>query len=142
MVELARESEEMMTTIYIVTEGSYSSKCNMAAFSKKEDAERYRDILNPGTPYDDARIEEFELDVVPESYLNRGRLLWYVSFEDDSADIKFINLLPYESDVSEEGKDHHIFTGRVFWVWAESKEAAAKIAMEKRSVFLANPTEK
>jgi hypothetical protein len=130
-----------MTTIYVVTEGSYSAKENMAVFSRKEDAERFRDILNPGTPYDSADIEEFELDVVPESYLSRNRLLWYVSFEEDSADIDYIRLSPYDSEIPEDGQDHHVYGGRIFWVWAESKEAAAKIAMERRSVWLANEAE-
>jgi hypothetical protein len=141
VVELARESEEMMTTIYIVTEGSYSSKRNVAVFSNLKDAERYRDILNPGSPYDDADIEEFELDTIPESYLNRTHMLWYVHFKEHSADIEFIRLEDYNPDryTHEQGLDHH--GAFIVEVWAGSEEAAAKIAMERRSVFLANPTE-
>ena len=56
-----------MTTIYIVTSGSYSDYGIHGAFLNKEKAQAYCDYHNECNPgYHDAEVEEWEEEVIPE----------------------------------------------------------------------------
>lgn len=51
-----------MTTIYLVTQGSYSDYRIVGAYSTRELADEVVTEINRGDNYDTAYVEEFELD--------------------------------------------------------------------------------
>ena len=52
-----------MSKAYVVTQGAYSDYHIVGVFTTEEDAKIYADRINAATPYADADIEEYELDV-------------------------------------------------------------------------------
>lgn len=128
-------------TIYIVTNGSYSDKDNQAVFSTREQAEKLKDYLNSDTKYPDADIEEFELDLTFEEWQAENayppvptRKRWHIVFKKDTADIIYISEVDSGIEYSGFFSDGGFFTE----INTETQEQAAKIAMERRSVWLAN----
>jgi hypothetical protein len=128
-----------MTTIYIVTEGKYSGKENIAAYTNYEDAVILRDLLSAKGTYMQARIEELSLDEPFDMSIYEKPLetWWHIVFKSDSADIIHISEQKWGGPaIIGTYSDGGIYVE----VRAETKEHAAKIAMERRSVWLADQT--
>jgi hypothetical protein len=125
-----------MRTIYVVTRGEYSEYCIMALFSTKELAEMYVQRMGTSSYYDNCIIEEYELDSINADWLAGKVSRWHVAFHPNSADIRTVEKIDY-------GKTDELVKE---WDWgllsvymlARDEQHAAKIAMEKRSVYLAN----
>mgnify|MGYP003674144367 FL=1 len=67
-----------MTSIYVLTEGSYSDYHIIGVYSTKELAKEAQSL------YQDSQIEEYDLDHIPEH--PPGMTAWYVSISDGKLD--------------------------------------------------------
>lgn len=131
-----------MTTIYVLTSGSYSDYTIIAVFSTKELATR---LIELGHGDD---IEEYELDAFGDEWLAKHITRWRVTMELDTADVT--DVFPYQL-VEQDSPDNHyshiekygyMDKGRfITYVRADTQERAVKVAMERRSVWLANQAE-
>lgn len=128
-------------TIYIVTNGSYSDYHICAVFSSREKADEAKVLLTGA--YDEARVEEYEVDDFNFPEMPKGMLPYGVvmlkdgtvketrreSVESiDDANRKF-GWEPYSSDDK---------SGVFFSVWAKDEKHAVKIANERRTMLIAN----
>lgn len=136
----------MMTTIYLVSKGSYSDYHVCGVYSTREKADHAQKLFG-----DEAGIEVYDLDDVPDAppglfrYSvtmsksgDRARVcLVCVSGDVDPASVEFI---PKFHSWSEPCEAH----AADFRVWARDDEHAVKIANEKRTQMIAEgrwPTE-
>lgn len=134
-----------MTTIYIVTAGDYSEYAIHAVFSTAELAQQYIDAQSWR---DQAEIEEWALD--PDAdYLRQG-MSWYeviigvassdvLSLKKDRMGESDIRFIPGNEQFAQViGLDYWAQDHLIISCWAKDEQHAAKIAMEKRAVWLAN----
>jgi hypothetical protein len=131
--------EGRMTIIYVVTEGRYSSYHIEAVFSTKEVAEQYvqkRRGPNLNLAYDEYEIEEYTLDLAGTDWLEGRVKCWLVEFKAGSADIECIKGM--DNTVSEMDESMNWRGEYSIFLMADTQEHAAKIAVEKRSIYLAN----
>jgi len=120
-----------MTTIYLVTDGSYSDYCVLGVYSTKEKAEHAKRLFAA-----DNGIEEYGLDATPDS--PPGMLAYQVSML-VSGDVKDV------WQVTVDGFEPRWYVARqwgadvivVFHVWARDIEHAVKIANEWRAQIVA-----
>lgn len=129
-----------MKTIYVVTAGEYSEYRVCGIFSTRENAEKYmRAFPKPGySSYND--IEEYELDQYIRE-IDRGLLPFWIRMYRDGEVIEV-----RQEDFFGNNKEVHWMTGGYwgpkqpwanFYVWAKNREAAIKIANERRIKDLA-----
>jgi hypothetical protein len=120
-----------MTTIYLVTNGSYSDYCVLGVYSTKEKAEHAKRLFAA-----DNGIDEYGLDAIPDS--PPGMLAYQVSML-VSGDVKYVwqdTVEGFESRwyvAPQWGADVIV----VFHVWARDIEHAVKIANEWRAQIVA-----
>ena len=120
-----------MTTVYVVTTGAYSDFSINQIFSTEELAQAYIDKREFG-PSDYAEIEEYILDNVDMNWLKDDHNYYKVFIKKKTADVSYISVSEStEIDLSTENEHYYIFNVR-----AKSREHAAKIAMETRSIKL------
>lgn len=135
-----------MTTIYAVSTGSYSDYSIEAMFSTEEKAQQYMDRRREHSPYkhlpDFNDIETYELDTIDDDYLTGKVKYWRVEFATDSADVREVRLEDGEPNESVNVGSHRDRKWFVVYVFADTQERAVKVAMERRSVWLANQVEK
>lgn len=135
-----------MTTICVVTSGEYSGYHIEAMFSTSEKAMQYMDRRREYSEWDPPafnEIEEYELDAVPDDYLAGKVKCWIVSIGVETADVTSVEL--EDGNPVESTQLPEVYPGRtpypksyVIRVFADTKERAIKVAMERRSVWLAN----
>lgn len=137
-----------MTTVYLVTSGSYSDYSVRGAFSTRELADEFMERCHDGDWND---IEEYELDAfLPQ--LRAGLMPWYVVMlyngTVERADPRTVS--PY--DLDEVRRNGYIwprstapaYRGKgipdalTITVLAESQEHAVKIANERRTQMIAS----
>lgn len=125
-------------TVYVITKGCYSDYGICAVTLDKEVAERLR-VLHTDR-WDDAMIEEYDTDAY-DKHLKIG-LPWEVSFNEDGSirwserkSVDYYKLGCVEKHYRDviDGYVHKLSVT----VLAETKEAAIKIAAEKRAEYLA-----
>lgn len=136
-----------MSTVYLVTSGSYSDYGIEAVFSTAEKAEAYR-----WNRADDVRIEEYELDVGCDLVAQGLRTYTVVMRRDGSLQSAIRNAYPaFENDIyrpqSWADNTISVFTGLSdladtweFHIQTKSEEQALKIANERRGMMLATET--
>ena len=126
-------------TVYVITKGSYSDYGICAVTLDKDVAERLR-VLH-SDKWEEAMIEEYDTDAY-DKHLKIG-LPWEVSFNEDGSihwserkSIACYKLGCVEKHFRDviDGYVHKLNVT----VLAESKEAAIKIAAEKRAEYLAS----
>lgn len=118
-----------MTTVYIVTTGSYSDYRINAVFSTPELAQTYIDRCQ-FDQYAEPGIEEYEVDDVDMEWLNSKLSSYIVYIWKNSPDVAHARVLTgLQAEFESEEEKFYCFM-----VFAESKEHAAKIAMERRSI--------
>lgn len=133
-----KQLETEVTTIYVVTQGDYSDYHIEAMFSTRDLADLYieRRKEHYGGGYDGG-VEEYELDSINDAWLAGKVKWWNVCLERDTADVVSAELAigstPSEGDVAILGPKWF----RTF-VFADTQERAVKVAMERRSIWLAN----
>ena len=120
-----------MTTIYLVTDGSYSDYRVLGVYSTKEKAEHAKRLFAA-----DNEIEEYELDATPDS--PPGMLAYQVSMlvSGDVKDTWQDTVEGFESRwyvTAQWGADVLV----VFNVWARDIEHAVKISNEWRAQIVA-----
>lgn len=132
-----------MTTIYAVTSGSYSDYSICGVFSSKERAQAYIDAgsLERYTDYND--IEEYVLDECVDE-ISRGLFPFRVIMYKDGS---VHEVAPTTPQIDKAQYVH--WMDRAYWsppqpwanfyVWAEIREGAVKIANERRIQALAAP---
>lgn len=137
-------------TIYAVSRGSYSDYRIVALFSTKAKAQGYIAAVKFDS-YDDAEIEEFQLDPDTADLLQRGYSVWRVVMLRDGSTERVDRTDNSQYDV-EDAPTFHIwertkavaYIGKgipdalVASVWAKSEKAAVKIANEKRAQMIAS----
>lgn len=124
-----------MTKIYAVTAGSYSDYHIVGMYSTRENAE----IAQKQAGND---IEEYTIDEHIDK-MQQGLRVYYVKIAIDAADIIYILDWDYNDDQVDKAPEldadpREKRKSLIMLHWARGKDHAAKIAMEKRSVWLAN----
>lgn len=119
-----------MGKVYIVSDGSYSDRCDYAAFTTRAAAEAYREARGF-----DNEIEELPLDEPAESLPEcpPGLHRWYVSFTHDGG--WWVRRRDDTEPLGSEGG-----VGMVSYhtdCYARDEEHAAKVGMEKRAQWIA-----
>ena len=126
----------MTKTIYVVTRGEYSDYDIEALFSEVENAEQFVKYYNATNRYDEARIEERELDAISE-YSPKGMNFYSVVMDrNGDADEPHIQSwmdTPYVSHMWHARKGEWLH----MTVAARDKEHAIKIVNEKRAQLIA-----
>ena len=124
---------ETMNTIYIVTSGEYSDYRIVGVFSTKEIAQ-----LAIGAGHGD-EIEEYEIDKYAD-YARRGIGAYRVHIGIDNADIHTIRAIDMADTTDEEKEPSPSFDGQslIVLAYATDERHAAKIAMEKRAMWIAS----
>lgn len=126
-----------MTTVYVVTTGSYSDYGIVAIFSTRETAEMLIRNCPEGTypAYND--IEEYELDKFEEQ-IKQGKQQWWVRMRENGT----VDTVQEESPPIDIGvqvfNTSHDGVMMIVTTWADNKEHAIKIANERRSALIAS----
>lgn len=124
-------SETPATKVYVLFNGCYSDTRVVGIYTSAPKAELASRIFR-----DDASIEEFELDSRVDEML-RGCVPFFVRLDRNSGDVTECHAQDssYGAFSSAVGEDVHknLYTH----CWASSREAAIKIASERRRMFLA-----
>lgn len=123
-----------MTTIFIVTSGSYSNYGINAVFTEKKYAEEYVKIFNILNSYDELRIEEYEANPHQEE-IKKGRYPFWVQMSKDGEklSVKISDIHGKDKRISYTYDKSHIN----IYCYAEDKLHAIKIANEKRIELIA-----
>ena len=126
-----------MARIYVVTRGCYSDYHIVAIYDTREAAEAMCRVLNENEgSYDSAGVEDFELNAGQDE-IQAGLLPYFVRLNRSSGDVM---------ELHRTDSDYRVFSADVgvdinknihTTVWASSPEAAAKIANERRRMYLA-----
>ena len=127
-----------MASVYLVTAGEYSDYHIIGAFSTEELAEKWIERYD-----ESAGIEEYEVDELQPT-LRPEYAPYHVEILMETADVVKVE----KKEDSYAGTDvetsswligkHNQFKRLTVECWAKSEEHAAKIAMEQRSIRLAN----
>ena len=127
-----------MDSVYLVTAGEYSDYHIIGAFSTEELAEKWIERYD-----ESAGIEEYEVDELQPT-LRPEYAPYHVDILMETADVVKVE----KKEDSYAGTDvetsswligkHNQFKRLTVECWAKSEEHAAKIAMEQRSIRLAN----
>lgn len=126
---------EMSKTIYVVTSGSYSDYGILAVFDDRALADEFVKRRNEGPHYEDAGIEEWELNPSGEA-LRKGMAHYAVWLKEwEAVDIDDIRVTSAELSKPTEyqwtrGKSVQMV------VIAKDVEHAAKIGTEKRMIWM------
>jgi hypothetical protein len=127
----------IMAKVYVITKGCYSDYHICAVTLDKEKAERLRKLFDGGS-MDEARIEEWDTEQHVD--LLSGRKPYFVLFR-ENGDVLSVTEDEYCIEYFEPKifVFHHRYYGDVLKtaVYADSREAAVKIAAEKRAKYLA-----
>ena len=125
-----------MAKVYVVTKGCYSDYHICAVTLDKEKAERLRVLFEGNNEWDEARIEEFDTETHEDLLL--GRKPYHVSFR-KNGDLYSANEDTWGIEYFETGIDEFPKLDDCLRVnlYAQSREAAIKIAAEKRAKYLA-----
>ena len=115
-----------MTSIYVLTEGSYSDYHIVGVYSTKELAKEAQSL------YKDSQIEEYNMDHIPEH--PPGMSAWFVRISDGKLDdIYTSQVSPFDEIVPRE--DEYEWsngeTGYFVYCWAVDEDHAEKIALDK-----------
>jgi len=136
-----------VSTLYLLTEGNYSDYCAICVFSTRELAEEYKAWLtHPG----DKGIEEIELDPQNIAKARAGFRLWSVRMnrqgDSKTADETDAEGAFYDGDTYTSFCNSVASWGGHCWdirervgrvrVWARSREHAAKIVNEWRTIMV------
>jgi len=121
-----------MTTVYVVTQGEYSSYKILSVFSERSVAQAF--IEQPMRfGWGDARIEEYQLDEFA-AQMREGLTLWRVVM-DRGGNVK-------EAEVSD---SYYLHSSDRPWganvellAWATDEQHAIKIANDRRAQMIAN----
>ncbi len=126
-----------MTTIYLVTSGSYSDYSVDAVFDSREKAETFVAYQRAHDTLSD--IEERDLNA-PYDRLTQGYQVYTVSFDDARTGDARISPTSVGKDAEwEHGSTRGIDNQIPYFfctVWAKDEEGAAKIANERRVRYL------
>ena len=114
-----------MKTIYAVESGAYSDYCVDALFSTRADADLYRKV-HGGT------VVERTLDPDLTEY-RAGRRPYRVIMNREG----HARAVDTERDMQQDGNNFAVEDEWLFYVWANDKKHAVKIANERRSQLLA-----
>ena len=115
-----------MTSIYVLTEGSYSDYHIVGVYSTKELAKEAQSL------YEHSQIDEYDLDNIPEH--PPGMKAWFVRISDGKLDdITTSQVSPFEVIVPSENeyKYYNGETGYFVYCWAIDEDHAEKIALDK-----------
>ncbi len=128
----------MVTTIYLVSDGSYSDYSVLGLYSTMEKAEYARTLYAA-----ENGIEKIELDDLPPH--PPGELAWSVMISDNGDVYRVSQIAPYDDTyVGIKSYRHDAWqdrkSGRSFYLWARDEAHAIKIATEKRREMLAMGT--
>ena len=118
-----------MKKCWIIEQGCYSAYRVVGIFTTKENAEKQMARIKWGGEYDQPSIEERWLDPGVDE-LNQGLSQFIVIFDGAETTVKSYN--------SVESDDYHWMKGSSYTVWAESDQAAIKIAAEKHAQYKAS----
>ena len=115
-----------MTSIYVLTEGSYSDYHVVGVYSTKELAEEAQSLFK------DSQIEEYGLDNIPEH--PPGMTAWFVGISHGKLDdITTGQVNPFDEKVPSE-KEYKWSNGETayfVYCWAIDEDHAEKIALDK-----------
>lgn len=129
-------------TVYVVTSGSYSDYSINAVFSTREKAERYIDLFCAKNGYDEAGIEEWELDPY-EKEMREGIRAYMVHMDEDGnvTSLRLSGAPIGESSFVRLPDNIANYSGNRFYgsIHARDEEHAVKIANERRLMLLAQP---
>ena len=124
-----------MTTVYLVSSGSYSDWCLLGIYSTRELAEKRAALLPDAND-----IEERELDQDSE-LIERGFAAWDVTFYRDG------RVCPHQEESFDRAREARVWDFRtvdwhsewefIFAVFARDEAHALKIAQDKRAEYLA-----
>jgi hypothetical protein len=115
-----------MTSIYVLTEGSYSDYHIVGVYSTKELAQESQSL------YKDSQIEEYDLDNIPEH--PPGMKAWFVRIDDGKLDDTYTHQVsPFYETIPREFEYEHPSgeTSYFVYCWAVDKDHAEKIALDK-----------
>ncbi len=122
-----------MTTIYVVTEGSYSDYHIVGVYDNKELAEQFLKNIDEVKKYNDMQIEEYELNQNSDK-IKQGLMLYSVQMERDGTGDSFLYSNGDESPL----QLNEFYPKRLYGcIWAHNEEHAIKIANEKRAQLIA-----
>lgn len=125
-----------MTTVYLVTSGSYSDYGIQGAYSTRELAQAAIDVMERPEMYsDEPRIEEWELDTDIDHYARGEAFYSMLMWEDGTSGTPSVSMWGEESTevhVNSAGSKF-LFVGR----WAKNSEEIVKIANEIRTQKIA-----
>ena len=121
-----------MAKAYVITTGCYSDYHICAVSLDLHKAEALKKFYEK-TEWDEVYIEEYEIDVHYDRLMS-GYELRLVQFDSDGS-IHHIG----DARSPEDENIYETWNGRLLnvLVWAKDKESAAKIAAEKRAMYLA-----
>lgn len=126
-----------MAKVYVITKGCYSDYHICAVTLDKEKAERLRKLFDGGG-MDETEIEEWDTEQHVD--LLSGRKPYFVLFR-ENGDVLSVTEDEYCIEYFEPKifVFHHCYHGDVLKtaVYADNREAAIKIAAEKRAKYLA-----
>lgn len=128
-----------MTTVYVVTDGDYSDYRIEAVFSTQEKAEAYIARRGEHSEWFGGRVEQYDLDNMDTDWLAGRVKCWDVWMKVESADVYKVDL--HDGDPQNDMEMPRLYEGQVNFcicVLADTQERAVKVAMERRSVWLAN----
>jgi hypothetical protein len=115
-----------MTSIYVLTEGSYSDYHIIGVYSTKELAKDAQSL------YNSSQIEEYDLDNIPEH--PPGMSAWFVRISHGKLDdITTGQVSPFDQTVPSE-KEYKWSDGETtyfVYCWAIDEDHAEKIALDK-----------
>ena len=115
-----------MTTVYLVTDGSYSDYRVLGVYSTEEKAKSAVELFHAQND-----IEEFEIDAIPEH--PPGMLAWSVVMEANGD----TRLVRRESPLEDRWAPYGDGRACIFYLWAKDEEHALKIANERRTSLIA-----
>ena len=118
-----------MTKCWTIEQGSYSDYRIVGVFSTEENAKRVLKIYNKTQTYDEAYIEERDLDPIIAE-LNAGLHGYKVKHTAKGMFVEPCSDMLICEDCRFKG-------GAVYYVWAENDQAAIKIAAERHAQFVA-----
>jgi len=130
-----------MTTVYVVTAGSYSDYHIFGIYSTREIAETYQKSIGDAND-----IEEYELDSMRVSRIEKGEQYYRVEMFAKDAKVTHIRMCDPLDWHDEERKRHISIYPNGLWRnqteiyfehWAKSEEHAVKIASEIRAQLVA-----
>lgn len=138
-----------MSIMYLVSKGCYSDYSVLGIYSTKEKAKLAAKLYSDS--WDEAQVEEYELDVIPEH--PPGKLFWSVVMNKDG-DTFGSRFRGNKEGVQREAADRSEWRTKedrwvepysadqdgwvVFYVWAEDETTAIKVANERRAFLVAN----